>query len=287
MIPIGFIGLGIMGRPMAGHLVKAGFPVRVFNRSIGPVERLVSQGAMAADSVEDCARQAEILFTCLPEDETVLAVWRTALPHLSLESIGIDCSTVSPDTARAIATEAGKIAFLDAPITGGQWGAEAGTLTFMVGGDRLAFERARPAFEAMGRKIIHTGESGSGQMTKLTNQIAVATGILAVCEALTFASAAGLDLDTTIEALSSGAAGSWAMENLGTRIAKRDFNPGFMVKLLQKDLRLVMRQADRLGVALPGVAGVRELFKMLETEEGERLGIQALALVIEKLSRQR
>lgn len=279
-----------MGKPMAGHLLRAGFPVIVHSRSQPPVDALVSQGAKAAQNPAELAAQCDLTLSCLPEDETVLKVWlqseHAVLPAMKPGSIGIDLSTVSPATARQIAAEASArgISFLDAPVTGGQWGAEAGTLCIMVGGDKVAFDRAFPVLEAMGKKVLHVGESGMGQMLKLANQIAVSVNMLAVSEALLFAEQAGLDLKTTLDALGAGAAGSWAMENLGSRIADRNFQPGFMVKLMQKDLRLVMEAAAHQKAPLLGTTLIHQLFQHLENSGEERLGIQALTLVLERLS---
>lgn len=289
-LTVGFIGLGIMGKPMAGHLLRAGFPVIVHSRSQPPVDALVSQGAKAAQNPAELAAQCDLTLSCLPEDETVLKVWlqseHAVLPAIKPGSIGIDLSTVSPATARQIAAEASArgSSFLDAPVTGGQWGAEAGTLCIMVGGEKVAFDRALPVLEAMGKKILHVGESGMGQMLKLANQIAVSVNMLAVSEALLFAEQAGLDLKTTLDVLGAGAAGSWAMENLGSRIADRNFQPGFMVKLMQKDLRLVMEAAAHQKSPLLGTALIHQLFQHLENSGEERLGIQALTLVLERLS---
>lgn len=286
---IGFIGLGIMGRPMAQHVLNAGFPLVVHSRSRPPVDALVELGASAASNPAELAEQCEIVITCLPEDETVLQIWlhsdHAALPALREGSIGIDMSTVSPRTARVLSEQAqGRgVSFLDAPVTGGQWGAEAGTLCIMAGGDADAFERAVPVFETFGKKVIHVGESGMGQTMKLTNQIAVSVTMQAVSEALLFGEQAGLDPKVIVDVLNAGAAGSWAMENLGSRIADRNFNPGFMVKLLQKDLRLVMDEAERLKVPLLGTSLTNQLMRHLENGGEEKLGIQALTLVLERL----
>jgi 3-hydroxyisobutyrate dehydrogenase len=231
-----------------------------------------------------------VVITCLPDDATVERVWLTgenaALPAMRTGALAIDMGTTAPSLTQQLADAARErgIAFLDAPVTGGQWGAEAGTLTIMVGGDPDAFQRALPILQTMGKKVVYVGTSGSGQRMKLANQIAVAVGMLAVSEALLFAEQAGLDLNLTVETLSSGAAGSWAMENLGKRIAQGDFQPGFMVKLLQKDLAILMDEAQRTGTPLLGTALVQQLYRGLERTGDESLGTQALILALRRLS---
>jgi 3-hydroxyisobutyrate dehydrogenase len=287
---IGFIGLGIMGRPMAQHILNAGFPLVVHNRSRPPVDALVELGATPASNPAELAEQCEIVISCLPDDEAVLLVWlqgeNAAIPAMRTSTIGVDMSTVSPGTARTLAenAQARGVSFLDAPVTGGQWGAEAGTLCVMVGGEKEAYERTVPVFETFSKKVIHVGESGMGQTLKLTNQIAVTVTMQAVSEALLFGEQAGLDPKVIVEVLSAGAAGSWAMENLGSRIADRNFSPGFMVKLLQKDLRLLFGEAERLKVPLPGTALTQQLMRHLENTGEEKLGIHALTLVLERLA---
>lgn len=292
MQTVGFIGLGIMGRPMARHILRAGYPLVVHSRSRPPIDALVAEGAREAPTPAALAAACEVVITCLPDDETVRRVWLTgehpALPAMRPNTIAIDMGTTSPSLTRELSAYARTrgIAFLDAPVTGGQWGAEAGTLTIMVGGDESAFQRALPILQTMGKKIVYVGESGKGQLMKLANQIAVAVGMLAVAEALLFAEHAGLDLNLTVETLSSGAAGSWAMENLGKRIAQGDFQPGFMVQLLQKDLHILLNEARHTATPLLGSALVHQLYRHLERTGEARLGTQALMLVLRRLSGQ-
>ncbi|MFQ3611151.1 MAG: NAD(P)-dependent oxidoreductase [Fimbriimonadales bacterium] len=287
---VGFIGLGIMGRPMARHILRAGYPLWVFSRSRPPIEALTAEGANEAHSPAELAQHCQVVMTCLPDDSTVRQLWlseeRSALPAMSEGTIAIDMGTTSPRLTRELAEFARqrRVAFLDAPVTGGQWGAEAGTLTIMVGGDPEAFQRALPIFEAMGKKIVYVGTSGQGQLMKLANQIAVAVGMLAVSESLLFAERVGLDPALTVEVLSSGAAGSWAMENLGARIARRDFQPGFMVKLLQKDLKILLEEAGDQHIPLLGTTLVHQLYQTLQASGKDQLGTQALSLVLEHLA---
>lgn len=287
---VGFIGLGIMGRPMARHILQAGYPLIVHSRSRPPIDALVQLGAQEAPTPAQLAEQCEVVITCLPDDETVRRIWLTgdapALPAMRPHTIAIDMGTTSPSLTRELAQYAQSrgVAFLDAPVTGGQWGAESGTLTIMVGGEPNAYERALPVFQTMGKKIVYVGESGKGQLMKLANQIAVAVGMLAVAESLLFAEHAGLDLNLTVETLSTGAAGSWAMENLGKRIAQGDFEPGFMVQLLQKDLNILLNEARQTATPLLGSALVQQLYAHLERTGEGRLGTQALMQVLRRLS---
>lgn len=287
---VGFIGLGIMGRPMARHILQAGYPLVVHSRSRPPIDALVALGAREAATPAELAAQCEVVITCLPDDATVRHVWLTgehaALPAMRPHTIAIDMGTTSPSLTRELAAYAQTraISFLDAPVTGGQWGAEAGTLTIMVGGDPTAYQRALPILQTMGKKVVYVGESGKGQLMKLANQIAVAVGMLAVAEALLFAEHAGLDLNLTVETLSSGAAGSWAMENLGKRIAQGDLQPGFMVKLLQKDLQILLNEARATATPLLGSALVHQLYCHLERTGEDTLGTQALIQVLRRLS---
>ena len=287
---VGFIGLGIMGYPMARHLLGAGFPLWVHSRSRPPIEALVSAGACEARTPAELATRCTVVITCLPDDETVRQVWLSgespALPALPAGSIAIDMGTTSPKLTRELAEFARQrgVAFLDAPVTGGQWGAEAGTLTIMVGGEADAFARALPLFRAMGKKIVHVGHTGQGQLMKLANQVAVAIGTLAVAESLLFAETVGLDPMQAVEVLGSGAASSWAMENLGRRIAQGDFQPGFMVKLLQKDLRILLEEAHSQHIPLLGTGMMHQLYQLLEREGHGQLGTQALMLVLRRLA---
>lgn len=198
----------------------------------------------------------------------------------------IDMSTISPTATREMATtcQTKGIHYLDAPVSGGEGGAIAGTLSIMVGGEETVFKSCLPIFQAMGKNIIHVGPSGSGQLVKLCNQIAVAVTNMAMCEALIFAAKSGVHLEKMHQAISGGAAGSWQLTNLGPRIFQRDFAPGFMVKLQQKDLRLVLQEADRLQLALPATGLVHNLFNALESTGADNEGTQALVKVLERLA---
>lgn len=286
---IGFIGLGIMGKPMARNLLKAGYPLTVYNRSDGPVEALVAEGAVAAASPQDVAADAGIIVTIVtdtPDVQQVLLGESGAIHAITQDNIVIDMSTISPTATREMANiirEKGAF-MLDAPVSGGEGGAIAGTLSIMVGGEEATFNRCLPVFETLGENIVHVGQSGAGQLTKLCNQIAVAVTNLAMSEALIFGAKSGLDLKKMQHAIQGGAAGSWQLSNLAPRVLERDFAPGFMVKLQQKDLRLVLQEADRLKLSLPATSLVHHLFHALESQGAGDEGTQALVRVLEQLA---
>ncbi len=288
---IGFIGLGIMGRPMAQNLLKAGFELTVYNRSKPPVELLVSSGAVSAPSPKEVAERSDVVVTMVTDSEAVKevvlgqgGVIEGAHPGLVL----VDMSTISPSVTRNVSASlaAKGTAMLDAPVSGGDTGAREGTLTIMVGGPAPAFEACLPVLQAMGRKVVHMGDTGAGQLTKLANQILVACNMVGVSECLNFAKKAGLDVGKVIDSLSAGAASSWSLVNLGPRIVKRDFSPGFKIKLLQKDLRYVLAAADDINAPLPATALVHKLYGQLEEKGLGDVGTQALITAIEQMSSQ-
>jgi 3-hydroxyisobutyrate dehydrogenase len=286
---IGFVGLGIMGMPMVRNLMKAGFEVTVYNRTTSKVDRMVSEGAKKADSPQEVARKSSVIITMVSDTqdvESVILGENGIIEGIKPDSVVIDMSTISPQATRKMAErlKEKKTHMLDAPVSGGEQGAINGTLSIMVGGDAIVFERCRPVFEAMGKNIVHIGGHGMGQTTKLMNQILVCGNLNAVVEALIFAQKQGVDLNKAIEAVKGGAAGSWQLSNLGPRIIKRDFQPGFMVDLLQKDLRLVMEASDSAKISLPATALIHQLFSSLEATGNGKEGTQALVKVVEKLS---
>lgn len=288
--PIGFIGLGIMGLPMAQHLLDAGHALYVHTRTASKAQPLLDRGATWCDSPADVGRNCKLLMTIVtdtPDVEAVLFGPDGAAETLPDGACIVDMTTISPDATRDYAARLADrgISLLDAPVTGGDVGAKNATLTIMVGGDRTAFDHVRPILDLMGRRIVHVGPSGSGQTLKACNQILCAVHMIATCEALTLAKRAGLDLEQIIETLASGAGGSWALENLGPKIAAGDLEPAFMIDLIQKDLRIVQDAAQRLKVALPGTALAQQLFRAVEAEEGGgRLGTQAMIKAIDKLA---
>ena len=286
---IGFVGLGIMGKPMARNLLKAGYALTVYSRRRETVEALMAEGAQGAYSPREVGERSTVVITMVTDTPDVQQVVLGSAGILSgLPSGGtiIDMSTISPTATReiAIATQTKGLHFLDAPVSGGEGGAIAGTLSIMVGGEASVFNTCLPILQAMGKNIIHVGPSGSGQLVKLCNQIAVAVTNLAMSEALIFAAKAGVNLERMHQAISGGAAGSWQLSNLAPRVFQRDFTPGFMVKLQQKDLRLVLQEADRLRLALPATSLVHNLFNALESMGAGNEGTQALVKVLERLA---
>lgn len=285
---IGFIGLGIMGRPMACNLVRAGFPVTVWNRSRPGMDAVTAAGAVAAADPRAVADVSDILLTMVtdsPDVEAVLLGERGAAEGLRSGAVVIDMSTISPRVTRAIAARLAQrgVAMLDAPVSGGEAGAVAGTLSIMIGGEAAVVERCRPIFAALGRTIVHVGPIGAGQTVKLCNQVAGAIHLLAMSECLVLAQKAGVDPAKMLEAVSAGAAGSWMLSHLAPRVLDRDFAPGFMVHLQQKDLRLALALAEEVGQPLPGTALVQQLLHALEAAGAGNDGTQALVRVFEAL----
>lgn len=286
---VGFIGLGIMGQGMARNILKAGFPLTVWNRTASKAEALVESGAQVASSPAELAAQCDVIVICVsdtPDVEAVMYGEAGVLASLKAGSIVIDCSTISPIVTRELSklvAEKGA-AMLDAPVSGGSEGAAQGTLSIMVGGEADIFEQTLPVLEAMGKKITHVGASGAGQTVKLVNQILVVSTMLGLGEALLFAQAGGVDLEKTLEAVSAGAAGSWTLSNRGPQVIRRDWSPGFMIDLQQKDVRLVLEAADKMGVPLPGTAMAHQLYNTLQNQGFGRDGNHALVKALENLA---
>jgi 3-hydroxyisobutyrate dehydrogenase len=283
---IGWIGTGIMGAPMARRLIGGGNRLRVFNRSAERARALAADGANVAADAAACAAGAEMVFIMVPDTPDVEATVAKIEPVLKPGQIVIDMSTVAPAAERAISTrlKAKGVEYLDAPVSGGDVGARDGTLAIMVGGEAAAFERVRPLFELMGKRITHMGASGAGQMTKLANQIAVALALEAAAEAIKLAQAGGLDASRMVEAIGAGAAGSWQLSNLGPKIIAGDYRPGFFIKLIRKDLRLVAEAARESGLALPGLALMASMFNAAAALGHDLDGTQAVAAALDRLA---
>ncbi len=286
---LGVIGLGIMGAPMARNLLRAGHTVTVHSRTRPRVDALVADGAVAADSPAAVAAASEALVTMLPDTPDVEAVLTGpggVLTGAAPGLLAIDMSTIAPDAACALAARAAAagVTLLDAPVSGGEQGAIAGTLSIMVGGDAAGFARAAPIFAALGKRVTYMGGPGQGQMTKLVNQVVGAATLAAVAEGVVLATRAGLDPAAMVQALEGGAAASWMLREQAPRMQRRDFAPGFMVRLQQKDLRLALAAAARLGVPLPTTALVHQLFTAVEAHGGAALGTQALVTALEALA---
>jgi len=283
---IGWIGTGIMGAPMARRLIGGTHRVRVFNRSPEKARALASDGAIVAAEATACVAGAEAVFIMVPDTPDVEATVAKIEPALKAGQLVVDMSTVSPAAERAIAARLQRkgVDYLDAPVSGGDVGARDGTLAIMVGGDAAAFERARPLFELMGKRITYMGASGAGQMTKLANQIAVAINLEAAAEAISFAQAGGLDASCVVEAIGAGAAASWQLTNLGPKIIAGDYRPGFLIKLVRKDLRLVIEAARESGIALPGLSLMASMFNASAALGHDLDGTQAVAAALDRLA---
>jgi 2-hydroxy-3-oxopropionate reductase len=267
-LTVGFIGLGLMGKPMAKNLLKAGFPLVVHSRSQGPVNELLALGAKAAMSPADVARQCEVIITMLPDSpdvQRVLAGPQGVFEATPSGAVLIEMSTISPMVARELATQAaarGAI-MLDAPVSGGEIGAIEGTLVIMVGGDVAALERVRPILAGMGKRIVHIGDSGAGQICKVCNQLAIGAALAAVGEAFALARKAGVDPAKVREALLGGFAASRVLEVHGQRVLDRNYKPGFKARMYQKDMRIVLDTARAYDVPMPVSAVVQQLVNAL------------------------
>ena len=286
---VGFIGLGIMGGPMAANLVKAGFDVVGHNRSPEPVRRLVSQGGRGADGLADAVRDADVVITMVPDSPDVEAV---ALgedgiyAHAKPGTLHVDMSSIRPDVARRVA-EAGRergMRVLDAPVSGGEQGAVDATLSIMVGGDRRDFDDARPVLEAVGRTVVHVGPAGAGPTVKAANQLIVAGTLELVAEAIVFLEASGVDTEAAVEVLAGGLAGSAILERKAPAMLRRDFTPGFRVELHHKDMGIVTAAAREAGVVIPLGAAVAQLLASLHARGDGGLDHSALLKLVEELS---
>jgi 3-hydroxyisobutyrate dehydrogenase len=286
---VSFIGMGIMGLPMAGHLLAAGHAVTVHSRTKSKAESLLAKGAKWAMSPAEAARQADVLFVCVtdtPDVRDVLLREGGVIEAAREGLVVVDHSTISPTATREMSAELAKkgVVMLDAPVSGGDVGARNATLSIMVGGPADVFANVESLLRVMGKTITHCGESGAGQLTKLVNQILVSVTNLAVSEALVFARSNGLDAHKTLSAVSGGAAGSWQLQNLGPRMLEGDFTPGFTIDLQQKDLRLVIEAAAQAKTPLPALALVHQLFTSAQAAGRGGDGTQALFTVIEKMA---
>ena len=287
---LGFIGLGIMGKPMAGHLIAAGHEVFLHTRS-GVPQELAGKGGKACASAKEVAQSADVIFTMLPDTPDVERVLfgesgvAAGLSGLSKGKTVVDMSSISPIETKRFAQDINRLGcdYLDAPVSGGEVGAKGAALTFMVGGPQAAFDRIKPYFELMGKNITLVGGNGDGQTCKVANQIIVALTIEAVGEALLFASKAGADPAKVREALMGGFAASRILEVHGERMIKRNFQPGFRIELHQKDLGLALEGARALGLALPNTAAAQQLFSACAAQGGARWDHSALVRALELL----
>lgn len=281
---IAFIGTGVMGSAMAGHLMDAGYPLVVHNRTRERAEALVGRGARWADSPGEAAEQADVVITIVGYPADVEQVYLSADGIVAKARPGtllVDMTTSSPDLAAriALAAEQRELVALDAPVSGGDVGARNATLTIMVGGTDASFERARPMFEVMGRMCTLHGGPGAGQHCKMANQINIAATMLGMAESLAYAKAAGLDPAKVIETLSGGSAQTWSLQNYGPRVLGGDFDPGFYVKHFLKDLRIALAEAERMRITLPGTDLAARLYEALAEGGASERGTQAIALL--------
>lgn len=287
MTRLGFIGLGIMGRGMAANLINHDYDLTVWNRTLAKARGL---GARVVANAREVGPASDIVFVCVsdtPDVEEVVFGDFGVIHGMTEGDILVDHSTISPGATREFAAQAAElgVTWLDAPVSGGSEGAERGTLAAMVGGDPLALEKARPFMDSFATSIVHVGdEPGSGQMVKAVNQVLVSLHALAASEALLLAQGAGLDLEKTIAAIENGAAGSWMLSNRGPQMIKRDWEPGFTIDLQQKDIRLILEAADDIGVPVPGVSLVFQLYRSLQAQGLGAEGNHALVRALEALA---
>lgn len=278
---IGFIGTGVMGKSMAGHLIKAGYKTLVYNRTPDRAKELIEQGAVWKETVAELAAEANIIITMVgyPRDvEEVYFGEQGILNHANSGTYVIDMTTSSPLLAQKIYETAKEkqIHALDAPVSGGDIGARNGQLAIMVGGDINDFETMRHILELMGKNIVLQGPAGSGQHTKMCNQIAIATNMIGVCEAMVYAKKSGLDQKTVLKSIETGAAGSWSLSNLAPRMINGDFEPGFYIKHFIKDMGIALESAKEMGMRTPGLALAKSLYDELANQGEENSGTQAL-----------
>ena len=277
---IGFIGLGIMGQHMAAHLLAAGHPLAVYNRSPDKAAALVAKGAIACNTPAQVAQQSDVIITMVGYPNDVEEVWLggQGIVANANKALLIDMTTSSPALAKRLAEACAKAGHqaLDAPVSGGDVGARDAKLSIMVGGEATAFDQALPILQRMGTNIVHMGGAGAGQHTKMSNQIVIASTIMGVCEGLAYAKGAGLDAEALLRCIGGGAAGGFQLNVMGARIAKGDFAPGFFIEHFLKDLGIALAEAEQMGLDLPGVKLAQKLYNDMAAKGLSRLGTQAL-----------
>lgn len=286
---IGWIGTGVMGRWMCQHAIQKGFSATVYNRSKDKLAPLLELGATGAESPRQVAERSDIVFAIVGFPRDVRQVFLGADGALAGAKPGtvlVDMTTSEPSLAKEIydAAKAKGVASLDAPVSGGDVGAKNAALSIMIGGDKEAVAAVQPVFEAMGKTIIHQGAAGAGQHTKMVNQILISSNMIAVCEGLLYGFKAGLDLETVFKSVSVGAAGSKALEILGPRMMRRDFEPGFYVEHFIKDMGIALAEAEKMNLALPGLGLAKQLYEATRAQGYGRKGTQALLLALESIN---
>jgi len=286
---IGWIGTGVMGASMCGHLIDAGFQATVYSRTKSKAQALLDKGAAWADTPKAVAENSDVIFSIVgfPHDvRSVLLGEDGALAGASSGSILVDMTTSQPSLAVEIyeAAKAKDVASVDAPVSGGDVGAKNAALSIMIGGDADVVDALKPCWEAMGKTIVHQGPAGAGQHTKMVNQILISTGMIGICEALLYGHKAGLDLNTVLQSVSSGAAGSWSLSNLGPRIIDNNFDPGFFVEHFIKDMGIALEESKRMGLSMPGLALGHQLYMAVQAQGHGRKGTHALQLALATIS---
>ncbi len=286
---LGWIGTGVMGASMCGHLLAAGFPMTVYNRTREKAERLLNRGAQWAESPRAVAEAAEVIYTMVgyPADvRSVILGDDGALAGSKPGNVIVDMTTSRPSLAVEIAeaSAAREVHSVDAPVSGGDVGAREARLSIMIGGDKDVVQALQPCWQVLGTTIVHQGGHGAGQHAKMTNQVVVAGTMIGVCEGLLYAYRAGLDLNTVIKSIGSGAATSWSLLNLGARIINNNFEPGFFVEHFIKDMGIALEESERMGLVMPGLALVHQLYLSLAAHGHSRSGTQALQLALASLS---
>lgn len=286
---IGWIGTGVMGRWMCQHVMDSGYLATVHNRTKERAQPLLDAGAVWAESSREVAAASDVIFTIVgfpPDVRDVYLGEDGILKGAKSGSIIVDMTTTEPSLAKEIYAQAGTqgIASVDAPVSGGDVGAREARLSIMVGGDEDAVNSVMPLFEAMGKSIVHQGGTGAGQHTKMCNQIVVAGAMIGVCESLLYGHKAGLDLETMLSSISGGAAACWTLDNLAPRVLKRNFDPGFFVEHFIKDMGIALDESKKMGLSLPGLALVHQLYLSVQAQGHGRLGTHALTLALEQMS---
>ena len=286
---IGWIGTGVMGSSMCGHLLSAGYRVTVHSRTRSKAQPLLDRGAQWAEHPRAVAIDSDVLFTMVGFPHDVRQVYFDETGVLASARAGtilIDMTTTQPSLSReiAVAASAKGLAAIDAPVSGGDIGAKNSSLSIMIGGDTASVQAVMPLFELLGKKIVHQGEPGAGQQAKLCNQIVIAGTMVGVCESLLYGYKAGLDLNRMLESIRGGAAACWTLDNLAPRILQRNFDPGFFVEHFIKDMDLALEEANRMGLELPGLTLVHQLYQTVQTLGHGRSGTHALMLALEELS---
>lgn len=281
MKKIAFIGTGVMGKSIIGHLLSAGYEVTVFTRTKEKALSLIDDGAIWADTASDATKHADIIFTMAgyPADVEEIYYGENGIFEASKEGqIVVDMTTSSPALAKKISVEALKrgVATIDAPVSGGDIGAQNGTLSIMCGGNKVVYEEIYNVLSVFGKEIVYQGEAGAGQHAKMANQIAIATNMIGVCEAITYAEKAGLNPKTVLASIAKGAAGSWSLSNLAPRMLAGDFEPGFYVKHFLKDMDIALKEAEMMDHDLPGLKLARSMYHELVTQGFENKGTQVL-----------